>query len=127
MRPELTEERDEARAAHACLTEQEREVESWADVRDTEAETLRRLAEIRKAIAGEVKDADGIEAVRAALLRLFERFIVHVDHKTRQGRIESIVRDEAVQTVEGEEMRPVLRPTALEIAENNQSVGSATR
>ena len=64
----------------------------------------------------------GVRA-RAALLRLFERFIIHVDRDTRQGRIETVVRPEAIQTVEGEEMRPVLHPTPLKI----QSVGDATR
>jgi hypothetical protein len=67
-----------------------------------------------------------VEAVRAALLRLFERFVVHVDVEARAGRIEAVVRPEA-QNAEGEEMRPILRPTALEIAEDNHRVGSATR
>jgi hypothetical protein len=99
------------------LREQERAIHDWADVRDAEAETLRKLAAIRSAIVGEVNDAEGIDAVRAALLRLFERFVVHVDGD--QGRIEAIVRHDAIRTVD-EDLRPILRPQALEIAPNNQ-------
>jgi hypothetical protein len=51
------------------------------------------------------------------LLRLFERFIAHIDGD--QGRIEAIVRHEAIKTVD-EDLRPILRPQALEIAPNNQ-------
>jgi hypothetical protein len=49
------------------------------------------------------------------------RFVIHVD--SDQGRIEAVVRPEAIQTAEGEEMRPVLRPTALELAGNKQHDG----
>lgn len=91
-KPWLTEERDGARAELQRLTAQALEIESWSDVRDSEAETLRRLAEIRRAVAGEVRDAEGISAVRAALPRLFERFIIHVDHETGQGRLEAVVK-----------------------------------
>jgi site-specific DNA recombinase len=127
MRLELTEERDGAKAALDRLHDQEREVASWSDVHDAEAETLKRLAEIRAAIADEVSDTDGIDAVRAAFLRLFERFVVHVDRDTKDGRIDAIVRRDAIRTVEGEDMHPVLYPTPLEIAGENQRVGSATR
>ena len=127
MRPELIEERDGAKAALERLRDQEREVGSWADVHDAEAEATKRLAEIRAAIADEVSDSNGIDAVRAALLRLFERFAVYVDHDTKEGRIEAVVRRDAIKTVEAEDMRPVLYPTPLKIAGENQSVGSATR
>jgi hypothetical protein len=60
-------------------------------------------------------------------MRLFERFVVHVDTSTKQGRIEAVVRHESIRTVEGEEMTPVLRPAALALAARNQSVGDATR
>ena len=121
LRPELTEERAGAQGELARLRDQEQEIEGWGEVRDVEAETLRKLAEIRRAVAGEVTGADGIEAVRAALMRLFERLVVHADRETKEGRIEAFVRPEA-QAVEGEQLRPILRPTALDI----QSVGLAT-
>ena len=41
------------------------------------------LADIRKAIAGEVKSSEGVDAVRAALARLFEAFIV----RPQTGRV----------------------------------------
>jgi hypothetical protein len=73
----LTEERAAAEAEVERLRAQEGDVEGWGELKDAEAETLRRLAAIRRAIAGEVKDAEGIEAVRAAIARLFEAFVVH--------------------------------------------------
>jgi hypothetical protein len=73
----LTEERAAAEAEVERLRAQEGDVEGWGELKDAEAETLRRLAAIRRAIAGEVKDAEGIEAVRAAIARLFEAFEVH--------------------------------------------------
>jgi hypothetical protein len=59
QRPQLIEERDGARAEAERLREQEREVETWGELRDAEADTLRQLSEIRKAIAGEVQNAEG--------------------------------------------------------------------
>jgi hypothetical protein len=44
---------------------------------DAEQETLERLGEIRRAMAGEIKDAEGAESARAALSRLFSRFVLH--------------------------------------------------
>jgi hypothetical protein len=89
FREELGAERDAARAELDRLAEQEREVESWGELRDAEAETLQRISDIRAAIAGEVKDADGLDAVRAALSRLFERFIIR--RQTRRVHVELIV------------------------------------
>jgi site-specific DNA recombinase len=110
FQPELTSERDGARAEVTRLRAQVQEVEDWAEVRDVEAETLRKLDALRRAIGGEIQDASGVAEVRAALQRLFERAVVHVQGD--QGRVEMIVRPEAMN-VEGEELRPVLRPTAL--------------
>lgn len=68
----------EHEAAQAKLTqlatraEQVRAAESAAG--DAEGEAVRRLAEVKAAIAGEVASGGTLDAVRAALLRLFERF-----------------------------------------------------
>ena len=75
--PELTADLTAAKAEVERLREQQEEVSSWGEVRDVEEDALRRLAEIRQAIAGEIQDAEGLEAVRAALTRLFESFTVH--------------------------------------------------
>ena len=79
------------------------EIEADEELADAERETLERLVEIRRAIAGEVKDAEGIEAVRAALVRLFDRFIIHPAGNVRIGRQS---RDEPIP--DGPNVRPVL-------------------
>jgi len=56
------------------LVAQTEEVERTDAGRDLEESVLMKLAAIRAAIAGEVTDAEGAEAARAAILRLFEGF-----------------------------------------------------
>jgi hypothetical protein len=73
---ELTAARDAATAKLDRLSEHERQLIEGGPVKDAEAETYRRMAEIRAAIAGDVRDAAGLEEVRAALRRLFERFLI---------------------------------------------------
>ena len=92
---------------------------------DAEKEALDHLTAIRRAIAGEVKNAEGTAAVRAALSRLFEGFVVHRStpekaHVELIGKvwIEPIVREHAVEGY-SESMTPILSPTSLETAENN--------
>jgi hypothetical protein len=41
-----------------------------------------RLSEVRAAIAGEIQDAGGIEAVRSALTRIFECFVIRRSKKS---------------------------------------------
>jgi hypothetical protein len=91
-----------------------------------ESDVLLKLAEIRAAIVGEVRDSTGIEAVRAALLRLFDRFVVHLDPETHSGRIEAVIRPEHVATVD-EQLRPILRPTALELRDDFEHEGLPCR
>jgi hypothetical protein len=124
QREQLTEELDGAKREAARLADQEREIDSWGDVCDVEAETLRKLASIRKAIAGEVKDADGIEAVRAALTRLFERFVLDVDGD--EATMTPVARLSQSWTTD-EQLRPIVRPTPLDLAANNQHQGSPKR
>ena len=52
-------------------------IERDEELIDAEAETLKMLTDLRRAIAGQVKDAEGVEAVRAALVRMFDGFVVH--------------------------------------------------
>jgi DNA invertase Pin-like site-specific DNA recombinase len=75
-KPELEEELAATSAEVERLREQKSEVAGWGEVRDVEADTLRKLSDLRQAIAGEVQNAQGIEAVRAALSRLFEGFVL---------------------------------------------------
>jgi DNA invertase Pin-like site-specific DNA recombinase len=114
---ELTADLGSADAQVTRLAEQLEEVEAWSDLRDMEQEALASLAEIRKAIGGEVKDAAGADAVRAALIRLFDGFVVK---RVRPGIrvhaelawqgdyvIEPIVAEHAI---EGDtQLRPIIR------------------
>jgi site-specific DNA recombinase len=127
--PELTEERQAAEAVVARLREQEADVASWSDLKDAGAETLRRLTEIRRAIAGEVRDAQGTEAVRAALARLFESFTVSIPKdgeaeitpKRRAAKVAFDFSDEANPEVQ------VLTPSRVALDLDNQRQGLPCR
>jgi hypothetical protein len=133
QREQLTEERKGAYAEADRLLDQEGEVEGWGELRDVEAETLRQLARIRAAIAGEIRDTDGIEPVRAALNRTFERFVLH---RSAPGRahieligetwIEPVVREQAIEGYT-ENLHPILRPEPLGQAENKNHQGVGYR
>lgn len=130
FRAELDAERDAARAEAGRLATQQREVEAWGELRDAEAETLRQLSEIRATIAGEVRDAEGLDAVRASLARTFERFVIR--RQAKRVHIELIADPELVlepvvreQAVDGysENLRPILRRQPLERAESERDSG----
>jgi DNA invertase Pin-like site-specific DNA recombinase len=109
FRDELTAEQEAARAKLERLTEQEAAIIEDARF-DVEAETLRYLAEIRAAVIGTVRDAQGVEAVRAALLRLFEGF-------TLQRHAEPFDRDvfdtSLMGVGDGYELQPHVREDAI--------------
>lgn len=104
---------------------------------DVESATLERLAQIRRAVVGEVRGAEGIAAVRTALTLMFERFLLHRVEQAPAGVhaaelalvpgfvIEPIIRSEAIES-EGQFM-PVIRRAPLEQAENNQRQGVGYR
>ena len=120
-----------ARAALERLRDQEAQAASGAELQDVEARTLQHLAEIRRAIAGEVRDAEGVDAVRAALARAFECFVIHRDAQSTHAElawvgdytIEPVVREQAVEGY-SDSMRPVLRREPLQQAENKYAIGS---
>jgi Recombinase/Recombinase zinc beta ribbon domain len=120
FRNELGAERDAARAEADRLDAQQREVERWGEIKDAESETLRHLSEIRAVVAGEVRDAQGIDAVRAALSRTFERFVlrhqaprVHVELIADSDLvIEPVVREHALAGY-SENLRPILHRQPL--------------
>lgn len=76
QRQQLTEEAQGADAEADRLRASEAEVLRDGAAHDAEQEVLEQLARIRQAVAGEVADAEGVNAVRAALTRLFESFTV---------------------------------------------------
>jgi site-specific DNA recombinase len=137
LRPEVEAESAAAAAEVERLREREREVSQSVGLEDVEEEVLRWLAELREMIAGKVRDADSIEAIRAALGRLFEGFRLHrVDEDVRRELeaaevglpiparnhtlllpdaalvIEPLVKPQAIQGYE-DEMVPVLRKVPL--------------
>jgi len=95
---------------------------------------LKRLTDIRAAIAVEVRDAAGLRAVRAALMRMFDRFVVrrhlprvHVELILEpQLVIEPVVREEAIEGY-SENLQPILRREPLSPHVDNQRVGLPTR
>jgi len=70
----LTEELSAAEGQVARLAARLEEVEQHDAGRDLEAEVVEKLAAIRASVAGEVADASGADAARAAVQRLFEGF-----------------------------------------------------
>lgn len=119
LKTELEGERTAAAAEASRLAASLEEVEAWADMQDAEAEVLRSLAEIRAAIAGEITEAEGIDAIRAVLVRTFERFElgpaggpVHAELAWRGVRRDLIItpvpREQAIEGYSGN-ARPILR------------------
>ncbi len=77
QREQLEGERKAAEAEAKRLGASEREAATEIPFGDAEEDVLRRLTEIRRAVAGEITDAQGVDAVRAALARLFKGFVIH--------------------------------------------------
>jgi hypothetical protein len=83
LRNELEPEAAAAEAEAKRLREQLAIAASGAAVDDAEAELMEQLAQLRAAVAGDVSAAEGAEAVRAVLRRLFDRFIFHPEVPAR--------------------------------------------
>jgi Recombinase/Recombinase zinc beta ribbon domain len=123
QRLQLQGEQDAAGAQVERLQESEREEARATELLDPESETLKRLATLRKAIAGEVQAAQDIAAVRAALAHLFSRFVLHVEGD--KGRIQAIANDASGAWTIDEAMRPVVRGgRRLPLRFNNANEGS---
>jgi site-specific DNA recombinase len=119
---------------------------------DGEAEVMARLAQVRAAVSGEVRSASDLEAVRAALARMFEEFTIArpaadtldalsdverslVEQQERefprddvptlavgQWELIPLPRDEVVAGIEDETWEPILRREALAFSANNDAV-----
>lgn len=80
LRPPLLGALDGARRQKALLDARIGELTEARAAEDAEADVLARIAELHAAVAGEVADGRDLDAVRAALTRLFERFdVLRVD------------------------------------------------
>ena len=128
LRAELEPERDAAAAEVERLETQGSEVENWGEVRDMEAEVLTRLADIRRAIDGDIESPESVDAARAALSRLFEHFVIR---RAQAGArvharlawmgdfvLEPIAREQAVEGYS--DLRPLFRREPLYDAQDNQ-------
>lgn len=141
FRDELAEEREAAGAEVTRLREQEHRTAEGSALRDCEEETLRSLAEIRQAIVGEIKNTEGLEAVRAALRKLFEAVILHRGDSEavparqyadlaflgRRGEylIEPVVRDVVIEGYT-QKLTPILRREPLYTAETKYVISLTT-
>lgn len=139
FRDELAADQDGAAAEVARLRAQALEVRGWTEGLDAEREALQKLSEIRAAIVGEVRAGEGVEAVRAALARLFSSFVLHRDtsssaptqvHAELLGAagfvIEPVIRDEAIEHFSSIDA-PILRREPLGTAGNKQRQGVGYR
>ncbi|MGH7573260.1 MAG: recombinase zinc beta ribbon domain-containing protein, partial [Gemmatimonadota bacterium] len=102
--PAAQAEADRLRAQVAALEEELVEL-------DAETVVAERLAEIRRSVAERVTSGESVEAIRAALVSLFEHFTLTLDEETGDVALEPIVRPDVL------ELRPVLDPETLTEAE----------
>ena len=77
QRADLTAELEAATAEVERLREREQAAKDQLELKDAEAEVLHELTAIRQAVVGHVRRAEGIDAVRSALMQLFDHFVVH--------------------------------------------------
>jgi hypothetical protein len=124
------EEQRAADAEAARLRKQERRTAEGAALKDVEADALQRLADLRAAVAGEVRDADGIAATRAVLMATFEYFRLHhgptEDDPAREGYL-LIPKPRSSAIVDfDEDWRPVLRKQSLPLPANSDGEGLPT-
>jgi DNA invertase Pin-like site-specific DNA recombinase len=122
FRDELNEGLVGAKAEVERLTGSLAQVESFGAFRDAEQDTLEKLAAIRLEIAGELAGSGSTDAIRAAMLRLFDHFVlraptvgetVHVDLVGRGSGliIDPVVNQEAIERYE--DSLPVFRRVPL--------------
>ena len=131
LRAELEPEAVAANAEAERLREQVATADPRAALGDAEAEVMEQLAQLRAAVAGDVTAGADLEAVRAVLMRLFERFIFHPElpahaHVELIGNrywIEPVINERAIAGYD-EKMKPVLAREPLEQAGNNYAIGS---
>jgi DNA invertase Pin-like site-specific DNA recombinase len=124
---ELSAELSAAEAQAARLDDQLSSIERAGSLADLEAEVLEKLAAIRATLAGEVSDARGVDAARAAMQRLFEGFALAEPHPGQQ-----VPGELAWVSPSGYVLEPILQdgvvptPEPLYTAANNFAVGVVT-
>jgi DNA invertase Pin-like site-specific DNA recombinase len=133
FRAELAAERDAAAAQAARHQASEAEVAAAANAIDAEHAALRQLAAIRRSIAGDIQRAEGVEAVRAALTRLFDAFVVHRS-TPRRVHVELAGCDYWIEPIVREDMmgeggpsgmpRPLREPLSIGTETINRAAGA---
>lgn len=135
FRDELQAELDAATSSLERLLDQQAEIEAWSGLRDVEQEALEMLADVRAAIEKGEGD-ERVDAVRAALARLFDGFElrpvapgtrVHADLAWQPGSLAifPIIREQAVEGYTS--LRPIFRREPLYDAKKNQGMAHASR
>jgi DNA invertase Pin-like site-specific DNA recombinase len=132
LRAELEPEAVAAAAEVDQLREQLANVESEAAIGEADAEVMSQLARIRAQVAGDVTEAIDLDALRAVLLRLFDRFLFHpelpahanVELVGSRYWIEPVVSKEVVEGFAQRAETTVIVPHGLGQAEKNYSLGS---
>jgi DNA invertase Pin-like site-specific DNA recombinase len=82
-------------------------------LQDAESAVLNRFAELRRAVAGQIGSAEDVQALRAILVRLFERFTFHAGRRS-QINAELLEGGNHLNTTIGF-LRPVPRPDMIEV------------
>jgi DNA invertase Pin-like site-specific DNA recombinase len=122
LRAELEPAAEAAEGARDRLAMQLAEVEAGPSLAGLEADLVGKLAQVRAAIAGEVRDAEGVDSARAALMRLFDHFVLHRGRPEQEAHleligegywIEPVMSDRAVKGYD-EKLRPVLTAAPLD-------------
>jgi DNA invertase Pin-like site-specific DNA recombinase len=134
LRGELEPEATAAEAEAERLREQVSSADPRAALGEAEAEVMEQLAQLRATVSGDVSAATDVEAVRAVLMRLFERFVFHpevpaqayVELIGNRYWIEPVMNERAIAGYD-EKMEPVLVREPLEQAGNNYAMGSPSR
>jgi hypothetical protein len=92
------------------LTAQEAAIGS-SGLQDAEEAVLRRFADLRRAVSGEIASAQDVAALRAVLTRLFERFELRSDRGAERQRDLLEGGDKLVW--QGAYIKPIPRPDAI--------------
>jgi len=127
FRDELNGELEAAESQVKRLDDQLGSIREGNATRDLERDVIEKLAAIRAAVAGEVKDASGVDAARAALQRLFEGFVLRQPQTGQRVPAEL-----AWQGSDAYVLEPILRdgvvpdPAPLHTAENYFNVTVVT-
>jgi site-specific DNA recombinase len=126
LKDELGPEADAAKAEADRLRARLAEIESTAALGDAEAEVMEQLAHIRAAVAGQISAPANVQAVRAALERLFDRFLfhpelpakAHVELIDSRYWIEPVLSERAIEGYD-ETLKPILVREPLQQGANN--------